>query len=349
MDKCPKCKDPVQPGETFCGKCGTPIPAKKTVAKPTTSAPPPQPKEETQKKKSIWLILLIIVVVGFFVGALVIGIFIAGFAILGDSGDTKKYVENTQEDFNTVVKNLGQLETELTYESTAETEEEIQEETDAMEKELDNIDKLKSSAETAKKNASLQKTTKDTEELNNNLNKFYDDIISDMDKRRSVVNYFYQTQVLADKIVRASGSADSTSSSQDLAAISNDLQQFKFTLDTAIADFEDIEAPEILKNVQTTDIKMLKQISSNLGDMVLALQRYDDVGFISSYSRFESTLNEYNTKVYKEYQKKLDPEFQKLNQSLSDLYSQKDVIEDQYSNLRGKHNISGNALKLFSK
>lgn len=351
MKNCPKCEDPVQENETFCGKCGTLIPtegeesdASKT---PTTSSEKPQ--EEPEKKKKIWLIILVICIIGFFVGVMVIGLFFAGFNLLGVNEDTKKFVTNTQDDFKTVTNDLGQLEVSLTYESTADTEEEIKAETEAMKKEIDNIDKLTTDTNTAKKNLAIQKTTKDTEKLNNDLNSFYDKILSEMEHRRSIINYFYQTQVLADKIVRASGSADSTSDSQDLTQITNDLQQFKFTLDTAIADFEDITPPEILEDVHKTDIKMLKQISKNLGDMVLALQRYDDVGFVSSYSRYESTLNEYNTKVYKEYQDKLNPEFQKLNESLSDLNKQKDEIEDQYAKLKGEFNISGSILKLLSR
>lgn len=351
MDKCPKCKDPVQEGETFCGKCGTLIPTKKeTDTTKNIPASPEKTPAEPEKKKKYWPIILTVIIVGFFVGILVVGLFIAGFGLLGSNEDTKKYVKNTQDDFKAVTDSLGQLEVSLAYESTADTEEEIKEETDAMKKEMDNIDKLNSDANNAKNNLAAQKTTKDTEELNTNLNNFYDKIISDMGHRRSIIDYFYQTQILADKIVRASGSADSTTDSQDLAQITNDLQQFKFALDTAIADFEDIVAPEILKEVHESDIKMLKQISKNLGDMVLALQRYDDVGFVSSYSRYESTLNEYNTKVYKEYQEKLNPEFQKLNEALVELNNEKDVIEDQYSKLRGEFNIAGNVLKqLFSK
>jgi hypothetical protein len=114
-----------------------------------------------------------------------------------------------------------------------------------------------------------------------------------------------------------------------------------------MADFESVEVPEMLKDLHQSDLNMLEQISKQLGDMVLALQRWDDVGFTASYNRFESTMNEYDTKISKQYQKKIGEEFTKLNGVLTELNQKKDTIEDQYSTFRGKYRIEGAVLDLI--
>lgn len=355
MKNCPKCGDPVAKGETFCGKCGALIPSgeekkgptsEKSNTPPASPTPPQTPPSSVQPKKSrkLWPIFLattVIVIIAAIIGLLFL------FGILGKGAAIKKYVQNTEPDFKTVVENIDKLEKNLTYESTAETEEEIQAELDTMKTEIESIDKLTESTRKAKTNLETQKTNKDTEELHNNLNEFYDQIDTSMTTRRSVVNYFYQTQILADKMVKASGATDESGQAQDLIEIANDLQQFKYALDAAIADFESVEVPEMLQELHDSDIDLLKKISKSLGDMVLALQRWDDVGFTSAYNRFESTLNEYDTKISKQYQKKLDEEFGKLNNVLNELNIKKDAIEDDYSSFRGKYRIEGAVLNLL--
>jgi len=355
MKNCPKCSDPIAKGETFCGKCGNIITtgdkkpgsttpkaqnAPSTPAPAQTAAPAPGP----QKKKKLWPIFL---ATTFFVLIAAVISFLFLFGVFGKGATIKKYVQNTETDFNTVVEDIDKLDKNLTYESTAETEEEIKVEIDGMKTEIDSIDKLKENAKNAKSNLSIQKTNSDTEGLHNNLNDFYNNIDTSMTKRRSVVNYFYQTQILADKMVKAAGATDESGQAQDLIEIANNMQQFKFALDTAIADFEAVEVPKMLSDLHEADIDMLKKISKSLGDMVLALERWDDVGFTSAYNRFDSALNEYDTKISKQYQKKLDEEFGKLNNVLGELNTKKDAIEDEYSTFRGKYRIEGAVLNLL--
>lgn len=342
MKNCPKCNDPVQEGETFCGKCGSLIPTgKQTNGKQEANTP--APATIAPKKRKLWPILVTISTV-ILIGVICIILYFVG--ILGKGVTIKKFVENTNPDFKKVVEDTGKLEKNLTYESKAQTEEETKKEVGAMKKEIDSIDALKADAEKAKTTLGLQKSIKDTKELNKNLNDFYDSVISSMTTRKGIVDYFYQTQILADKMLRASGTMENSSASQDTTQVTNSLQQFKFALDNAIADFENVNAPEILKAMHKSDIDMLKQISKELSDMVLALQKMDSVGFNSSYTRFTSTLNEYDTKVSKKYKDILDPEFKKLNGVLGDLNKKKDVIEDQYSTFKGKYKIEGTILNL---
>lgn len=356
MKNCPKCGDPVAKGETFCGKCGAIIPSGKEKDKegsaptkaqntpPTPPAPPQASSTEPKKKKKLWPIFLATTVI-VLIAAVIVFMFL--FGVFGKGATIKKYVQNTEPDFKTVVEDIDKLEKNLTYESTAETEDEIKAELNTMKTEIENIDRLKENAKKAKNNLGSQKTNKDTEELHQNLNDLYDQIDSSMTTRRSVVNYFYQTQILADKMVKASGATNETGQTQDLIEIANNLQQFKYALDAAIADFEGVEVPAMLQELHTADIDLLQKISKSLGDMVLALQRWDDVGFTSAYNRFDSALNEYDTKISKQYQKKLDEEFGKLNNVLNELNEKKDMIEDDYSGFRGKYRIEGAVLNLL--
>lgn len=352
MKNCPKCGDPVQKGETFCGKCGNVITKegiKSNSNNPTNKNTPatPAPAQNTSSvkpKKKLWPIFLATTV--FVLITAIIG-FMFLFGILGKGATIKKYVQNTETDFKSVVTAINALQKDLTYESTAETEDEIQTEIDTMKTEIANIDKLVEETKAAKSNLQLQETVSDTEELDKNLNEFYDLINTSMTTRRNVVNYFYQTQILADKMVKAAGTTDETGQAQDLIEIANNLQQYKYALDTAIADFEAVEVPEILEDLNKADIELLKKISKSLGDMVLALQRWDDVGFTSAYNRFDSTLNEYDTKISKQYQKKLDDEFAKLNNVLNELNNKKDMIENDYSEFKGKYRIEGAVLNLL--
>ncbi len=354
MTNCPKCGDPVQKGETFCGKCGNIIatgdkdskevapnqnvPATPAPAQTTTSTPEPK------KKRKLWPIflattffVLIVAMIGF--------LFLLG--IFGKGATIKKYVQNTEPDFKAVVEDIDKLEKNLIYESTAETAEEIKEEIDSMKLEITNIDKLKEDSSKAKNNVGIQKTIKDIEKLNNNLSEFYNQIDSSMTTRRNIVDYFYRTQILAEKMIKASGATEETGQTQDLIQIADNLYQFKIALDTAIAEFEMVEVPEELKELHEADVEMLKKLSKSLGDMITTLKNWDDVGFTSAYNRFESTMNEYDTKISKQYQKKLDEEFGKLNNVLNELNAKKDAIEDDYSNFRGKYRIEGAVLNLI--
>ncbi len=353
MTNCPKCGDPVQKGETFCGKCGNIITADNKADKsapaqnvPTTEVPAqttasaPEPK----KKRKLWPIFL---ATTFFVLIVAIIAFLFLFGIFGKGATIKKYVQNTEPNFSTVVEDTDKLEKNLTYTSTAETEEEIKEDVDRMKTEIDNIDKLKEDSQKAKNNLGIQKTVKDTADLNKNLNDFYDQIDSSMTTRKKIVDYFYRTQILAEKMVKASGATNETGQTQDLIQIADNLYQFKIALDTAIAEFEMAEVPDELMELHTADVDMLNKMSKNLGDMVTTLKNWDDVGYTSAYNRFESTINEYDTKISKQYQKKLDEEFTKLNNVLNELNTKKDAIEDEYSTFRGKYRIEGTVLNLI--
>jgi cell division protein FtsB len=354
MTNCPKCGDPIQKGETFCGKCGNIITAGDEKSKKTTPAqnvpatPAPAqtitPTPEPKKKRKLWPIFL---ATTFFVLLVAIIGFLFIFGVFGKGATIKKYVQSTEPNFSTVVEDINKLEKNLTYESTAETEEEIKAEIDSMKKEINNVDKLKEDVQKAKNNLGVQKTVKDTADLHKNLNEFYDQIDSTMTTRKNIVDYFYQTQILAEKMVKASGATEETGQAQDLIQIADNLYQFKIALDTAIAEFEMVEVPEELKELHTADIDMLKKMSKNLGDMVTTLKNWDDVGFTSAYNRFESTLNEYDTKISKQYLKKLDEEFGKLNNVLNELNTKKDAIEDDYSSFKGKYRIEGAILDLL--
>ena len=135
MTNCPKCNDPVQEGETFCGKCGTLIPTgkeKASEAKPQGTKPaetPPAAAKPAKKKRKLWPIFLVGGIL-IFIGIIVAGLLLVGFNMLGKSAAIKEYINNTKPDFEKVVEDIGKLETNLTYESNAQTAEETKKEVD---------------------------------------------------------------------------------------------------------------------------------------------------------------------------------------------------------------------------
>ena len=293
MNKCPKCNDPIEQGETFCGKCGkqltavvektTPTPAAKVGGSEKTATPP--------KKKKLWLFLLfgclgvsliggIVVIIMFFAGAF-------GFK----SWQIRDYVKAVKPDFEQVKTDVAALEANLTYKSDAETEEEIQAEMSKWKKELENTTKARQDAETAKSETESVKVPSEVSSLNEKLKSCYSDLVTGLVKREKFAKYFIADQEIGDRLVKASSFSEDTT---DINQIINEYQQFKFNLDQAIVDFEKTETPEELKTIHDDDVKSLKQVSSAVGDMILALQRWDDVGFNSSYNRFLSVLDDYN-------------------------------------------------------
>ncbi|NQV12972.1 MAG: zinc ribbon domain-containing protein [Parcubacteria group bacterium] len=337
MSNCPKCKDPIEEGETFCGKCGEQL-GKPAVSSSTpvgetpTSAAPNQPP----KKKKTWLYLLLgclgLSVIG---GIIVIIMFFAG-AFGFKSWQIKDYVQAVKPDFEQVKTDIAALDANLTYKSDAETEEEIEAEAEKWKKELANTTTARQNAETAKSEVESIKVPSDVSGLNENLKSCYSDLIPGLEKREKFEKYFIADQEIGDRLMRASSFSDDTT---DINEIISEFQQFKFNLDQAIADFEVVEVPDELKSIHDGDIKNLKQVSSAIGDMVLALQRWDDVGFNSSYNRFISVLDEYDKRSKKQSKEILDPEFKKLNSVITDFNTKKDSLEDEISGLVAEYNI----------
>lgn len=338
MANCPKCKDPIEQGETFCGKCGeqlgkpvvsSPTPAGKTSAGVTATQPP-------KKKKKTWLYLLLgclgLSVIG---GIIVIIMFFAG-AFGFKSYQIKDYVTAVKPDFEQVKTDVAALDSNLTHKSDAVTEKEIEVETEKWKKELTNTTKTKQDAETAKSEVESIKVPSDVSGLNEKLKSCYSDLIPGLTKREKFEKYFIADQEIGDRLVRASSFSDDAT---DMNQIINEFQQFKFNLDQAIADFEKVETPEELEKIHDTDIKSLKQVSSAISDMVLALQRWDDIGFNSSYNRFVDVLDDYDKRSKKQSKEILDPEFKKLNKVITDFNSKKDSIEDEFSGLVAEYNI----------
>ncbi|MBU1178715.1 hypothetical protein KJ903_05930 [Patescibacteria group bacterium] len=337
MASCPKCKDPIEQGETFCGKCGEQL--GKPVASPAASTDKASTGEavvQPPKKKKTWLYLLLgclgLSIIG---GVVVIIMFFAG-AFGFKSWQIKDYVQATKPDFEQVKNDIAALDANLSYKSDAETEEEIKTEMDKWKKELENTTKAKQNTEIAKDEVENIKVPSDVNGLNENLKSCYSDLIPGLTKREKFEKYFIADQEIGDRLVRASSFSDDTT---DINEIINEFQQFKFNLDQAIADFETAETPEELESIHAADVKSLKQVSSAVGDMILALQRWDDVGFNSSYNRFISVLDEYDKRSKKQSKEILDPEFMKLNSVITDFNAKKDSIEDEISGLVAEYNI----------
>lgn len=338
MSNCPKCKDPIEQGETFCGKCGESLTPESVQAKTPASTPPAAAPSAAAppKKKKTWLYLLLgclgVSVIG---GIIVIIMFFAG-ALGFKSWQIKDYVEAIKPDFEQVKTDVAALDANLTYKSDAETDKEIEAELEKWKKELTNTTKAKQDAEAARSEVESIKVPGDVSGLNEKLKSCYGDLIPGLTKREKFEKYFIADQEIGDRLVRASSFSDDAT---DMNQIINEFQQFKFNLDQAIADFETVETPKELEKIHDTDIKSLKQVSSAIGDMVLALQRWDDIGFNSSYNRFISVLDEYDKRSKKQSKEILDPEFKKLNSTITDFNTKKDGIEDEIAGLVAEYNI----------
>lgn len=332
MEKCPKCSDPIEPGETFCGKCGGQLTETAQVATPVAEAS----QAPAKKKKKTWLYVVLGCLGLSVIGAVVVIIlFFAG--VLGfKSMQISDYVKKAKPDFETVKNDVAVLDANLNYKSDAETDKEIEKESETWKKELTNTTKAKQDAETAKNNLGGLKVPSDVSGLHNDLTSCYNDLIPGLQKREKFAKYFIADQEIGDRLTNASSfSEDST----DYNQIINEFQQFKFNLDQAIADFEAVETPEELQKIHSDDLASLRKVSAAIGDMILALQRWDDIGFNSSYNRFVSVLDEYDKRTKKQAKEILEPEFKKINGTITDFNGKKDTIEDKISGLVAEYNI----------
>lgn len=375
MKKCPKCGDPVRKDETFCGKCGTPIPVGKagSPADPAQNVPPasvPLVSPQVQKipagqaqtapvqkvipsqsqvaptaskasagfKKWLWIIVAAV--------AIVIILLILYFSgVLGGSAAVKKYIKTTGPDFKTVVSDVDLLEHNLTYEVNATTKKEYEEYLSLMKAEIDDVKKLKSDVDNANRNRLNLKVSNQVKDLDGKLGNYYKAFVDDLDVREKTVNYFYQSQKIADKMETAGGASGSQAT--DVQQLINSLQQLKFALDSAIAEMQEMDVPDAISEVHKVEVEMSKQMSTVLNDMILALQRYDDVGFLSAVSRFDALLSDYNTKTAQKYKEILKPEFDRLNETLKSQGTLKDQIEDVFSKLSGKYQIEMSVFKFL--
>ena len=332
MEKCPKCNDPIEAGETFCGKCGG------QLAEPTQATTPASEISQApvKKKKRTWLYIVLGCLGVSLIGAVVVVIlFFAG--VLGfKSMQISNYVEKAKPDFETVKDDVAVLDANLTYKSDAETDEEITKELETWKKELTNTTKAKQDAESAKSNLGGLKVPSDVSGLHNDLTSCYDILIPGLQKREKFAKYFIADQEIGNRLVNASSFSEDYT---DYNQIINEFQQFKFNLDQAVADFEAVETPEELQKIHNDDLASLRKVSSALGDMILALQRWDDIGFNSSYNRFVSVLDEYDKRTKKQAKEILDPEFKKINSTITDFNDKKDAIEDKISGLVAEYNI----------
>jgi len=343
MANCPKCNDPIAPGETFCGKCGNSIPVQPAQTTPPTpspatsppTTPPPatpptaaQPAAYTPKPggKKTWLW------VGIAVAAVVaILLVLWGAGLLGGSAAVANYVQNTQVDFQSVVDKLGQLDKALTYESSGDSEQDMED----MKAEIDNIQAAQSAISTAEANLNNQRVVSQVANLDGLLKSFYSAAKADLEYRYEIVNYFYTSEEIGDRLARAAGE----SNYESMTEIQEGFRQLKYALDEAIVELEDMDVPDALQTMHDSDIELLKRMSTILGDIVQEIQDYDEVGLLASFSQFESLMNEYETQTTEQYAETLEPEFAGLNEGLQNLLSTKDAIEDEYSNLKGKYNI----------
>jgi len=329
MANCPKCGDPIAPGETFCGKCGAPIHVQQTAQTPPAGGQPTPAAPKGGSKKMLWIILAVVAVIIVFVVLWATG-------VLGGSAAVKNYVVNTAPDFESVSSNLANLDKALTYESSGDVEQDLQE----METELSEIDNTKAAVSTAQANLDQQRVTAPVQQLDTDLRSFYSSLATDLEYRYDIVNYFYTAEEIGDRIARSVEDEDYT----DIYSIREGFDSLKDAIDSAVLDLEDMEVPEVLQEVHQTDIDILKRMSDILGDMVREIDMMDDVGLTASLSQFEGLMSEYDTKVTQQYTEILEPEFADLNQTMENQIQAKDGIEDQYSQLKGKYNIKTSVL-----
>jgi len=329
MANCPKCGDPVSPGETFCGKCGAPIPVQPAgQAAPQTPSPAPV-ASGGGKKTWLWVGLAVAAVAVVFIILWVTGVF-------GGSAAVKNYVNNTAPDFQMVSDNLAKLDKALTYESSGDVDQDLEE----METELGNIEATLASVNSAKGILDEQRVTSPVRNLDADLRSFYDSLQTDMEYRYEIVDYFYTAEEIGNRIARSVEGDDYT----DIYSVREGFDSLKDSIDSAVLDLEDMEVPEVLQTVHQNDIDILKRMSNILGDMVKEIDMMDDVGLTASMSQFEGLMSEYDTKVTQQYTEILEPEFASLNETLENQMKMKDQIEDEYSQLKGKYNIKSQVL-----
>ncbi|EKD65007.1 MAG: hypothetical protein ACD_50C00218G0002 [uncultured bacterium] len=344
---CPKCNDPVEAGETFCGKCGAPVPAQKSSQSQPQAKSQSQPQASSKqqsttyvpkKKKGLLLGVVAVVVIV----AILLVLYFTG--VLGGSAAVKKYVTGAGGDFQNVVDNLGKLEKTLTYETSGDAEKDLAK----FKEEVDDINSTRTALDAAITRLGGLRTAKETKELGNRLNAFYNTLKVNMETRYGIVNYFYESGKLGDKMSKSMGAfGEEDYNPDDITQFKNDIQQLKIILDQAVGDMEAMTVPGNLKEMHDSDIEMLKQMSDVLGDIVLAIDRMDEMGLISGFTRFTTLVSEYDTKTQERYKEILGPEFDNLNNALDDLNKKKDSVEEEFARLKGKYNIQSSALRFL--
>lgn len=330
--KCPKCGDPIEAGETFCGKCGTTLSIQSNGGgqAPLTSKPA---GGLLQNKKMIWIILGAVVAVTVVLLLWLMGVF-------GGSAAVTKYLKNTQPEFQTVTDNMNKLNKALSYQTTGEAEKDIA----TLQTEVDQIKATQAAVDVASTKLDTQTPTSEVATLDKDLHDFYKQLKSDLATRYENMNYFLTTEKIGDDLARSTGSSENLT---DMTKVQEAFRQLKYVLDQSVAEFEKIPVPAALKEIHTTDIKILKDMSKILGDMVAEISNQDSVGLTASFTQFDKLTTEYDTKVTKKYQEILEPEFAAMNKALEKDTATKDKIEDEFSKFKGKYNIKGAGFKLF--
>ncbi len=346
---CPKCNDPIAQGEYFCGKCGNPLqgmgqsnqPASNPVPPPPNTTPtqpgsvsvppaqtPNQPTKQGSLKKTLWIILGVVVVVILLAILWATGVF-------GGSAAVKIYVVETEPDFSEVANTLDELDTAINFESTGDVDKDLKQ----GKEEVDNISNAQDSIIDAERNLANQKVSSSVKKLDSDLSSFYKQVREDLDYRYEIANYFYISEKIGDDLARSSGFEDVDMETADYGTIEDSFQQLKDSIDDGIADLEDMDVPEVLKDIHESEIDTFKKLSDSLGAMVVAMKNFDDVGLLAAASQFDSLVNEYETKISTDQLDDLEPEQASLNDALEELIDQKDAIEAEYLVLKEKYRI----------
>ena len=332
--KCPKCGDPIESGETFCGKCGTPLSVQSNGGgQAPLSGTMPAPSGQPKSKKMLWIILGA-------VAAVVVVLILWLTGVFGGSAAVTKYLKNTQPEFMTVVDNMNKLNKALSYKTTGETEADIA----ALQTEVDGINATKAAVEVATTKLNAQTASREVAVLDKDLHDFYQQLTTDLNHRYEIVNYFLTSEKIGDDLARSAGSNENMT---DMTKVQEAFRQLKYVLDQSVAQFEKISVPDALKDIHSSDIKILKDMSKILGDLVASISNQDLVSLEAGFTQFERLTSEYETKVTKKYQEILEPEFAEMNAALEKDVVTKDKIEDEFSKFKGKYNIQGATFKLF--